>query len=155
VNPLYPLYRFYAVTNVANDPVTLYWNFLNTIYNAQWTNMSHVMDGVAHLVVRAYDASGYQMTNTYQFRAGNTWETNANVWFSPPEWGEVGFALYSNCVPSAVELQLGVLEDRTLQRAESEPTAALQRQYLQGQAGHVQLFRQRVTIPNFDPSAYQ
>ena len=67
-------------------------------------------------------------------------------------------------MPAAVELQLGLLEDRTLQRAESlgaggnypaQFTSGPQWQYLQNQAGHVELFRERVTIPNVDPSAYQ
>ncbi len=67
-NPLFPLYRFYAETNISANPVVLYWNFLNTIYGAQWTNMSHVMDGVVHLVVRGYDPSGYWLTNGYGFQ---------------------------------------------------------------------------------------
>lgn len=158
-NPLYPLYRFYAETNIDIDPVVLYWNFENTLYYEQWTNMSHVMDGVAHLVVRAYDNNGYWLTNGYSF-----WQTNRplNVWFSPPEWGEVGCKFYSNAVPSVVELQLGILEDRTMQRAESlgisgeAPSKNVpQWTYLQGQAGHVQLFRQRVAIANMDWTAYQ
>jgi len=160
-NPLYPLYRFYAVTNIANSPATLYLNFLNAVNGAQWTNMSHVMDGVVHLVVRAYDAKGYWMTNGY----GNEQQANLppNTWFSAPyppsstvpPAGEVAFYFYSNCVPASVELQLGVLEDRTLKRAASlAGSASAQLSYLQNQAGHVQLFRQRVTIPNVDPSAY-
>jgi type II secretory pathway component PulJ len=159
-SPLYPLYRYYAETNVANNPVGLYWNFLYAINHAQWTNanLSHVMDGVAHLVVRAYDASGNLLTNGYNYSQP---KRPQNVWFSPPYWGEVGSAFYSNAVPAAVELQLGVLEDRVLQRAESLGAGTppmqvpAQRTYLQNQAGHVQVFRQRVTIPNVDLSAYQ
>ena len=160
-NPLFPLYRYYAEAPSISNPVGLYSNFLYAINNAQWTNasLSHVMDGVTHLVVRAYDAAGYRMTNGYNF-----YQTNRpqNVWFSPPAWGELGFAFYSNAVPAAVELQLGVLEDRALQRAESLGLAGTapmkvpaQWKYLQNQAGHVQVFRQRVTIPNVDFTAYQ
>jgi len=157
-NPLYPLYRFYAETNINANPVGLYWNFLNTVYYAQWTNMSHVMNGVAHLVVRTYDVNGYWLTNGYAY-----WQSNrpVNVWFSPPEWGEVGATFYSNAVPGSVELQLGVLEDRTMQRAQSIGAGGAsafdtaQWNYLSGQSGHVQLFRQRVNIPNLDPTAYQ
>jgi hypothetical protein len=168
-SPLYPLYRFYADANISANPVMLYTNFLYVVYNAQyfnqWTNtsLSHVMDGVAHLTVHAYDAAGYQVTNTYQFRAGQ-WVTNRNIWFAPQPlpYGEVGFIFYTNAVPASVELQLGVLEDRTLQRAESlgipgtpPMSNPAQWSYLQNQSGHVHLFRQRVTIPNVDPSAYQ
>jgi type II secretory pathway pseudopilin PulG len=156
-NVLYPLYRFYAETNIGANPDGLYWNFLHAINFQQWTNMSHVMDGVAHLVVHTYDPGGYSMTNGY-----NYWQTNRplNVWFSPPEWGEVGATFYSNAVPASVELQMGVLEDRTLQRAQSLSTGLSplndisEWTYLQGQAGHVQIFRQRVTIPNVDSTAY-
>jgi type II secretory pathway pseudopilin PulG len=168
-SPLYPLYRFYKDANISANPVVLYTNFLSTVYYAQyfnqWTNssLSHVMDGVAHLTVHAYDAAGYQMTNTYQFRSSQE-VTNRNIWFAPQPlpYGEVGFIFYTNAVPASVELQLGVLEDRTMQRAQSlgisgtpPPSNPAQWSYLQNQAGHVHLFRQRVTIPNVDPSAYQ
>lgn len=159
--PLYPLYRFYAETNVSQNPLTLFQLFQNQVYYGQWTNLSHVMDGVVHLVVRAYDPSGYWLTNGYNYNAP-PWPTNPpNVAFSPPFDGEVGFLFYSNAVPASVELQMGVLEDRVLQRAESlgiqgmaPPYNPAQWAYLQNQAGHVQLFRQRVTIPNLDPTAY-
>jgi hypothetical protein len=70
-------------------------------------------------------------------------------------------ACYSNAVPAAVELQMGLIEDRTLQRAESLGNGQFpylntaQRNYLAQQSGHVHLFRQRVSIPNADPTAYQ
>jgi type II secretory pathway pseudopilin PulG len=164
--PLYPLYRYYSHTNINVNPVVLYWNFLHLINYAQWTNLSHVMDGVVHLTVDAYNASGYQMTNTVQFYGenGGIRITNRNVWFSPPEWGQVGFAFYTNAVPAAVELELGVLEDRVLQRAESlgvpnqspgPANAPAQWNYMQSQSGHLYLFHQRVSIPNVDPAAYQ
>ena len=153
---LYPLYRFYAETNLATPPLVLFKDFTNAVNNGQWTNMSHVMDGVVHFVVRPNDARGYPMTNTYQFNSGQ-WVTNRNVWFYPPAPGlrELGFYFFSNTVPASVELELGVLEDQPLQHAGSLPTAALRTQYLQQQSGRVHLFRQLVTIPNVDPTAYQ
>ena len=169
-SPLYPLYRYYAEAPITASPIALYWNFTNMIYYSQWTNMSHVMDGVVHLVVRAYDMNGYEMTNTvHYYNSRNQAIAYQNVNFLPvysmlPDpLGEANFVFFSNAVPAAVELQLGVLEDRALQRAESlgnglVPSAVndlAQWQYLQNQAGHVHLFRQRVTIPNVDPGAYQ
>jgi hypothetical protein len=57
-----------------------------------------------------------------------------------------------------VEIQLGLLEDRVLQRAESLPDEApvwSRSNYLAQQAGKMHVFRQRVWIRNVDPSAYQ
>ncbi len=159
-SPLYPLFRFYAETNISANPVGLFSQFVYDI-NAlrinpdQATNFSHVMDGVVHFVVRAYDPNGYQLTNTYQYKSGQ-WTTNRNIWFSAPQWGETGLCMFSNAVPAAVEVQLGVLEDRALERAGSLPfQSPAQLSYLAQQAGKIHLFRQRVTIPNVDPSAYQ
>ena len=88
-SPLYPLYRFYAETNIAMPPYSLYAAFINAVNQSQWTNMSHVLDGVVHLTVRPFDASGYWMTNNYQWH-GSRWITNQNVAFTLPWWGEVG-----------------------------------------------------------------
>jgi hypothetical protein len=157
-SPLYPLYRFYAQTNVSLNPLLLFYLFETYVNASQWTNLSHVMDGVVHLNVRAYDPNGYWLTNGYAY-----WQSNRpqNIWFSAPFYGEVGFSCYSNAVPAAVELQLGVMEDRALQRTASlgipgsVGLSAAQLTYLQNQSGHVHLFRQRVTVPNVDPTAYQ
>jgi len=147
----------------AADPAVLYNAFLNNLpapgFPISPTNscMSHLMDGVVDLRVRAYDSGGMWMTNGYGFGQP---VIVTNVWFSPPEWGEVGCMFYSNAVPATVEVQLGILEDRPMNRAASlggdtAPAATpAQWSYLQGQVGHVQLFRQRVTIPSLDNSAY-
>ena len=172
VNPtntttLYPLYRYYTKgLSVNSNPLLLYSNFTYIINNGQWTNMSHVMDGVVHLTVRPFDPSGYRMTNTafvvYPSPNGLT-NYHDNVWFASPglAGGEVGCFFFSNAVPAAVEIQLGVLEDRVLARAESrgipgQPPFLVPAEwsYLTNQSGAVHLFRQRVAIPNVDPSAY-
>ena len=155
--PANSLYRFSMSTNVMaqNVPAMLYTNFYysNVVNHAFTTNMSHLMDGVVNLRVRAYDTNGYWMTNTTEIYGGQ-FVTNRNVWFSAPAWGEVGFFMFSNTVPASVEVELGVLEDRTLQRAESLSGVA-QLNYLSGHAGQVHIFRQRAWIRNIDPSAYK
>jgi hypothetical protein len=150
-NYLNPLYRFSITTNVTatNVPAVLYTNFLK----ASFTNMSHLMDGVVHLTVHAYDPNGYWMTNTTEIYGGR-FVTNQNVRFIPPALGEVGFYMFSNALPASVEINLGVLEDRTLQRAQSI-SGLTQSNYLAQHAGQVHLFRQRFPIRNVDPSAYQ
>ncbi|HEY5043088.1 MAG TPA: hypothetical protein VIK53_13920 [Verrucomicrobiae bacterium] len=154
-NPLYPLYRFYGETNTSVNPGVLFSDFTNEAYSGQWTNMSHVVDGVVHLVVRPNDVNGYPMTWYVQYESGLL-VTNYNVSFYPVAAGETGFSFYSNTVPASVELDLGVLEDHALQRAESLPFQSLaQVHYLTNQVGAVHIFRQRVIIQNVDSTAYQ
>ena len=96
-----------------------------------------------------YDPVFEQMTN----------DLSKNVLFSPPQWtveGEVGFYMFSNTLPASVEINLGVLEDRAIQRAQSlADNAAAQLVYLSNHVGQVHVFRQHVWIRNVDPSAYQ
>ena len=158
-SPLYPLYRFYEETNIYASPRGLFDHFINEINTSQWTNMSHLIDGVVHLVVRPADVNGVWMTNGY---TKTQLLTAKNVEFFPPQWGEVGGYFFSNTVPASVELQMGILEDRVLARASSFPALTVfpyhstaQSNYLSQQAGRVHVFRQQVTIPNLDPTAYQ
>ena len=153
----YPLYRFNMITNVMiGTPASLFNNFAAL----QFTNSniwSHLMDGVVNLTVRAYDVNGGQMTNNITYSGGQI-ATNKNVLYfpsGPPALGQVGFVMFSNTLPASVEIEMGVLEDRALQRAESIPNPVIQSNYLVGSAGQVHVFRQRVSIPNVDPSAYQ
>ena len=144
-----PLYRFSLSTNVqAADPTMLFNIFLTnlpayTTLPISPTNpsMSHLMDGVVDLRVRAYDPGGHWMTNVYTYNydpVSGKYITNIskNVWFSPPAWGEVGFYMFSNTLPASVEINLGVLEDRAIQRAQSLSNvrpAWAQSNYLAGQ----------------------
>jgi len=162
---LYPLYRYYRDDlSVRSNPLLLFSDFTGIIASGQWTNssMSHVMDGVVHLTVRANDTNGVWMNNTVR---PYTNVQNTLFFSSPPfqyGYGEAQFYMFSNTVPASVELELGVLEDRVLARAESLPNnvpaaAPNDRRtlYLRDQSGKVHLFRQLVTIPNVDPTAYQ
>ncbi len=156
-----PLYRFTMTTNVAaaNAPWGLYGTFLtNSVLpvpvSATNLSLSHLVDGVVHLTVRAYDPRGYWMTNGYPFGYTNLAK---NAYFAQPTPGfsEVGCYLFSNTLPAAVSIELGVLEDRAIQRAESIGNPVIQSNYLAQQAAKVHLFRQRIPIRNVDPSAYQ
>jgi hypothetical protein len=61
-----------------------------------------------------------------------------------------------------VEIELATLEDRAIQRAESLGTPTMtygkgmgaEWAYLTNRANAVHIFRQRVVIPQVDPSAY-
>ena len=154
-NPLYPLYRFYAQTNTVNSPLTLYSLFVNQIKQPQWSTnsnfFSHLVDGVVHLTVRGYDPNGNWINGF-----NPTYTNTINTLYYSNAYGEAQYVMFSNAVPASVELELGVLEDRPLARAESlSQNYTAQTNYLAQQAGAVHLFRQRVTIPNVDPTAYQ
>jgi len=160
-NSFNPLYRFSTNVVAAVGPATLFKTFSNLVATATFTNMSHLMDGVVSLTVRPGDPNGYWMTNVFDFYNGRT-VTNHNIRFLPPPppalAGTVCFYMYSNTLPASVQVELGVLEDRPLQRAASVfdlPPVLIRSNYLAQQAGKVHLFRQNFVIRNVDPSAYQ
>lgn len=147
-NGINPLYRFSMSTNAAAaSPVALYNAFAIAVSGNNFSGMSRLLDGVVMLRLRAYDGNGYWMTNTYSFAGGQATTNNYVQFFTSP-LGETGLMMFSNALPSAVEIEMATLEDRTLQRAESRPAGVLRDQYLQAQAANVHVFRQRVSVPN-------
>ena len=148
-NYINPLYRFSMTTNVQSaDPRVLYSIFTNKVFYGDWSGMSRLMQGVVHFTVRAYGTNG-------QWLAYGSTNGPAQVNYPFVNWDVGGFCMYSNALPAMVELQLGVLEDRALRHAEGLPVLNVRSNYLSGQAGKVHLFRQEVTVPNFDSAANQ
>jgi hypothetical protein len=115
--------------------------------------VSKILDGVMSFKVRAFDPNGNSLTNGYWLATNgiNVIATN-NPGYN---WGEVNYYFYSNALPASVEIELAILEDRALKRVESLQTVFLQTNYLAAHAGQVHIFRQRISIPNADPAAYQ
>lgn len=153
---LYTLYRFTTNAPAVTDPAGLLDTFLagvavNVFTNAGW---SRLLDGVIHLAVQPYDVNGYAITNSVQWNGGQS-VTNRNIFFYNPAYAYAGSYFYSNVVPASVELQMAVVEDRALQRAESFGNLPAATNYLATQSGAVHVFRQIVTIPNVDRTAYQ
>jgi prepilin-type N-terminal cleavage/methylation domain-containing protein len=155
-NGIYPLYRFYMTTNGSVNPALLF----NTFALGQYTNTafwSHLMDGVVSLTVRPFDPNGFVMTNTFDYY-NSQFITNQSTMFWQAAPGVYGFYMFSNTVPASVEVELGVMEDAVLQRAEglpNVPPAYAQMNYLSNHVAQVHLFRQRVLVRNVDRSAYQ
>jgi len=154
---LFALYRMeYPTTNGigTNNPVGIFSAFSSFFSNPP-TAGSHLINGVVNFSVRAYDPNGYWINagNAGHLAYTNFFQaTNATIYSN--QGGEAGLIMYSNVVPAAVELNLAVVEDRALARAQSFPTFASQTNYLSQQAGAVHVFRQRVIIPNVDRTAY-
>lgn len=159
-NDLYPLYRFTASCPVmVTNPAELFYNNSLNNFTNNFSNFllypasgSHLMDGVVHLRVRAFDPSGTWINDP---NSTNRYNNVTNFPINIP--GETGVFFYSNSVPASIEIEMGVVEDKTLQHAESlipaGNTAVIN--YLAQHAGQVHIFRQRVPIRNIDPSAYQ
>jgi prepilin-type N-terminal cleavage/methylation domain-containing protein len=152
---LYPLYRFYMTTNVSSGVAGVAQMFNNFVY-FQYANSnvwSHLMDGVVRLTATAYDTNGVWMTNGYSNpSAFHVRFVNFAANLQP--YGLVDTVFYSNALPASVQIELGTLEDRTLQHAQTLNSVA-QSNYLAGAAGQLHIFRQRVWVRNLDPTAYQ
>ena len=159
-NGLYSLYRFSTNHSVMSySPALVFSNdFVRNFLGAP-TNYSHLLDGVVHLRLLAYDTNGMLIgTNRYNIQTSALPFRGIEIQPGPAQRSAwlMGWSFYSNALPASVEIEMGVLEDRALQRAATWPNGSLsQSNYLAQQAGKVHVFRQRVTIPNVDPSAYQ
>jgi type II secretory pathway pseudopilin PulG len=147
------LYRFQTNTTfrgLVAQPWQLYRAYNN--FGQRTQRMNRIIDGVVHFKVRAYDPRGVWITNSLA-------ATNSDIRpieLSTFATNEVEFYRFTNnAVPAFVELELGVLEERTLARVRSIPDATARRNYLKDQAGRVHIFRTRIPIRNVDPSAYQ
>jgi prepilin-type N-terminal cleavage/methylation domain-containing protein len=142
------LYR-YETNASALDPGLVARLAVNA-FNAKATR-AHLLDGVVELRVRAYDTAG-RLISPYNIppKAAN----NVLAYNNIP--GELSYNYYfvSNAAPAYVDLELGVLEAKTAERARNL-SAAAQYNFLTNQAAHVQIFRQRIPIRNVDPSVYQ
>jgi len=150
------LYRYlYGLASAVDAPAylpALWSDFLNTPIT-DTNRFSRVADGVVHLRVRAFDTNGVWITDEWRSGLGTN---RAAIHWSSIVPGEIGLYLFrSNAVPAAVEIELGFLESRALERARGLPDATVRREFMQRQAGQVHLFRQRVPIRSVDPEAYR
>lgn len=143
------LYRYMATNLPAESLRAQLLQFMKT----PLTNFNRVADGVVHFRVRTFDTNGVWITRDLP---NNFNRHKSDIRASGVVPGEVGLYVFkSNAVPAAVEIELGVVERRTWERAASIPDVTARRQFLEQQAGRTHLFRQRVNIPSVDPSAYQ
>jgi len=118
---------------------------------AQPIRVRKIVDGVVHFRVRAFDTQGRLLPT-----AGAPIPQNTIVYTNSLS-EDCFYTFTSNAMPAYVELELGVLQNRTLERLKTfsdniDPKAA--RKFLAAHAAQVQLFRQRIPIRNVDPSAY-
>lgn len=151
----------------------LYTNFVIAAQSGSLAISNRICDGVVHFYLGAYATNGYQIflgptrfgTNAACFRPDPYSVNPFNAIVHPAQFiagpGDPGnlaeLRFRSNAVPAVVELQLGILEQPAWERYDSIPVPAARLAYLQRPdvCSRVHLFRQRVTIRNVDPLAYQ
>ena len=175
VGPAGTLFRFEtnnSISQFQQNPSGLFAGFNDVRNQINLTNVSKVLDGVVQFKIKPFDTDGWVLPNN------PSWYTNwVNPNFNPnspnsmpssmtngnvvaiksfPAAREVGlYKFFSNAVPASVELELGILEQQIYERYKSIPIDVAQKSFLTNQAAHVHLFRQRISIRNVDPSAYQ
>lgn len=133
------------------------------------SSSNRIADGVVHFRVLAYDAVGNLITPydiapriNYVVPFGIT--DQIGVSNQVPANLSYEYHFRSNAVPAYVDIELGILEQKTVEKTRglvfnpglspSDPNQP-QIRYLEKQAGRVHVFRQRVPIRNVDPTVYQ
>ena len=122
------------------------------------TRASRIIDGVVHLRVLAYDANGNLIipampyVNPFGAISVTNIAQNGRTPWSPDL--DLEYHFRSNAVPAYLELELGILEAKTVERCRNIP-AASQAEFLRTKSGNVQIFRQRITVRNVAPSVFQ
>jgi hypothetical protein len=176
------LYRFTATmpmlisnpgrenNGLPQDPYLLYVAFTNTCVPGSFatTNLSLVCEGVTHFRLRAFATNGFPLFSD-AIHANACFRTNSlTTGYSlvrqtqvapsvvyPDNWSGLYFA--SNAIPAAVELELGLLEQRAWERYNSIGGAPARLAYLKREetSSRVHLFRQRIPLRNVNPLPYQ
>jgi len=129
-------------------------NFMNaTSLLSTNTNFNRIIDGVVSFRIRTFSTNGALLFGNLLF---GTFGTNATGSIFAANMGnEYVYRFNSNAVPAYVEVELGILETRTLERYRSysnSPSLALN--YLTNHAAQVHIFRQRIPIRAVDTAAY-
>jgi hypothetical protein len=161
----------FANNGLPQDPSQLFVAFLSNSVPGSLASQAisnRICDGVVHFRLRAFATNGFPLFND-TFHTNACFRTNSLTPGSsvvqqtlavpslayPDNWSGLFFA--NDAVPAAVEMELGLLEQRAWERYNSIGAAAARLAYLQREdiSSRVHLFRQRIPIRNVDPLPYQ
>lgn len=154
------LYRFennYTDSVLRRFPLQPWYDFVAAA--VQTNRASRVLEGVVHFKLRTFTPSGMRIVNS---NYPNTFYPG--VWARLPigaaaadyPFGETPNLYFtSNAIPASVEVELGILEAREIERARAITSPTARAKYLADQAGKVHLFRWRVPLRNVDSTVYQ
>jgi hypothetical protein len=166
-----PYLQYSQPTNLLND-------FTN--YPPIYSPLSRVIDNVVDFRIRAYDRNGFLIPTSFvPLNGGFTGNATNAPSGTLPSYGELSsplsvtplyltqifyslqptddyqYTFGSNAVPAYVEVELGILETPTVAQLQAYTnTQAAYWQFLTNHAAQVHIFRQRVSIPAVDPTAY-
>lgn len=157
-NSVGTLYRYYLpglsttnqnttfnINNIGNNLISYYGSIATSVNP---TNVNRIIDGVTHFRVLAYQANGvlFPLNRLAPARVEQA------VFY--PGW-EYQYLFTSNAVPAYIEIELGILETRALERYRSfGPGTPAATTFLINNPGAVHLFRQRIPIQSVDPAAF-
>ncbi len=136
------LYRFET-----NLPPDLLYLAPGLFANTPLTNLSRIADGIVHFRLRPCRPDG-EWLDTGLTNAVFAWRQGAP---------DPDFYFHSNAVPAAIDLEIGVLSPRAAENARSLlPNTTAVRTFLANplRSGAVEIYRQRISLPNVDTSAY-
>jgi type II secretory pathway component PulJ len=158
------LYRYETNYSAVSDgwPTAVFQAY-NTFFSANpvASSPSRVLDNVVNLRVHTYDHLGRLISPNYNYLTNYPNTPTLNLDQVDTAWGprydDVLVRFYSNALPAYVEIELGILEGKTADRARAigEDSLNAQQLFLEKQVGKVQIFRQRIPIRNVEPSVYQ
>jgi hypothetical protein len=143
------LYRYGATNVPATNLINQENNFVlaaSILPLSSNTNFNRIIDGVVSFRIRAFSASGNPIV-------GRNTATSINAITNNITGNEYLYQFRSNAVPAYVEVELGILETRTLEHYNSySNNPALALPYLTNHAAQVHIFRQRIPIRAVDPT---
>jgi hypothetical protein len=110
------------------------------------TNYQPIVDGVVHFRIHAYDTNGFLLN--YLTNVGGVRMIYDPLNAVPPGTlaAETRYAFTNAAVPAYLEVEMGILEPRVLERYKSFPNPAVASNYLARQSAAVHLFQQRIPI---------
>jgi type II secretory pathway pseudopilin PulG len=132
--------------------------YLPTAFSqAPQKNLARIADGIVHLRLRAFATNGMPiMPAGFRINPNQYLRIQNATNFLEFNWSDqVKSYFLSNAVPAYLELELGIMEPRIVDRAKSIGNPTAQYEYLSNHVAQVHLFRQRIPVRNVDFSAYQ
>ena len=135
------LYRYTAnMTGPLTNNNPLYQNYVNALGN-NFNNFHRIADGIVHLKIYPYDASGNPDPMFYGY----------GPYSYPTVITNYGGVTYqTNYLPHSVDIEVGILEPEALEHAralyQSGANIAASN-YLANAVGQVEIFRQHIIIP--------